>query len=134
MSLGFLFPRRLSTAFHNIPSPTKGRKGKGRDRGRREQGEGRESPLMPIHSLDLNRCYQNAVRRGGTTVTIDYSVVCRKRKMFAENGIKSPRGDFATVPNSLGISNDRASSLRVSFVECTRAASLLKSRLPPHSK
>lgn len=24
------------------------------------------------------------IRRGRTTVTIDYSVVCRKRKMFAE--------------------------------------------------
>lgn len=40
---------------------------------------------MPIHSLDLREpmLLKFNIRRSGAAVTIDYSVVCWKRKMFA---------------------------------------------------
>jgi len=59
--------------------------------------------LMPIHSLDLRTDVIKIQHppESGTVVTIDYSVVCRKRKMFAENGIKSQWGLGTQFPRNL---------------------------------
>jgi len=49
---------------------------------------------MPIHSLDLREpmLLKFNIRWGRAAVTIDYSVVCWKQKMFAGNEIKSQWG------------------------------------------